>query len=85
MKQNTSRFRIERNLGRWEIIDPATSQEISHSATWDGAVTAAITIEGSQMTPVADARVAVRTFRETLRLGHLSKVLSERLRRQATT
>lgn len=77
MIPNTTRFVIQRTPrnDRWEICQP-DGRVIAHSGSWDGAVKAAQEIERSE----AEAKVSARTFRETLRVGHLARVLAERLR-----
>lgn len=76
MIQNNTSFKILRahpGNDRWEIV--RDGQTVAHSATYNGAVKAAQEIERSE----AEAKVSARTFRETLRVGHLARVLAARL------
>ncbi len=74
MSRNDTRFRIERSLNRWEIVDPVTGKSLCHASTWELAVKAAKEIESAQ----ADAAVSISTFREVLRTDHLRRVLEAR-------
>ncbi len=86
MIPNNTRYTIDRahDNSRWEVICPHSGETICHSATYAGAVKAAQELERNELSPVAEANVATRSFRETFRCEHFGKVMAARLRKQAS-